>query len=376
MEEIYVIGGNHHNTLGVIRSLGYKRVHSVLVLVGDYDNPYIIHSKYIKQLYQVRCEEDAIGLLMENKKHHKHAVIIACSDGMASALDLHRDDLIDIYSIPGVGKQGELTKLMDKDVMSGVGKSMGLTIPPSWVIENVDDIKDVEYPCITKPILSIKGHKSDIRVCKDKTELLNLLLNGSCQRYQVQKFIEKDFEYQLIGLSIDGGKYISIPGYSRCIRPCPGTNTGFLHYESLERIVAPIEQCKSFIRKLGYSGLFSMEFLRDQNGVDYFMEINFRNDGNSICVTASGTNLPYIWYLSCCNEDYMKELTLSKFKPVYVMPELDDFKKFVRTGRISKRLWIKDILRTDKFMEFDVTDMKPFFVELSNYIRRFLKRIC
>ena len=35
----------------------------------------------------------------------------------------------------------------------------------------------------------------------------------------------------------------------------------------------------SFIREVGYTGLFSMEFLRDKYGNDYFMEINFRMMG-------------------------------------------------------------------------------------------------
>lgn len=36
MEEIYVIGGNHHNTLGVIRSLGYKGVPGGKVILYEY----------------------------------------------------------------------------------------------------------------------------------------------------------------------------------------------------------------------------------------------------------------------------------------------------------------------------------------------------
>lgn len=36
-----------------------------------------------------------------------------------------------------------------------------------------------------------------------------------------------------------------------------------------------------FIRDLGYSGLFSLEFIRDKSGKDYFMELNMRNDGNA-----------------------------------------------------------------------------------------------
>lgn len=35
-----IIGGNHHNTLGVIRALGQKGIYSTVVLVTDEQDPY------------------------------------------------------------------------------------------------------------------------------------------------------------------------------------------------------------------------------------------------------------------------------------------------------------------------------------------------
>lgn len=42
-----IIGGNHHNTLGVIRSLGYKGFNSLVILVTGEKTPYVSYSKYI-----------------------------------------------------------------------------------------------------------------------------------------------------------------------------------------------------------------------------------------------------------------------------------------------------------------------------------------
>ena len=373
MGEVIVIGGNHHNTLGVLRSLGYKGVYSNLILVGGDSTSYTRYSKFIKQIYDVEDEEGAISILIKEKNKFEKAVVIACSDGMSSAIDLYRDKLIDAYAIPCSNITGRLTSLMDKEAMSNLGRDIGFMVPSSWVVETIGDIDVVEYPCITKPILSKDGHKSDIKICYNKEDLIAIINEGSCYRYQVQKFIEKEFEYQLIGLSLNAGDQLIIPGFSRCIRPCPGTNTGFLHYEALGGFNAPFDKCKNFVKEVGYSGLFSIEFLRDKNGVDYFMEMNFRNDGNAICVTASGTNLPYIWYLANTGGDYKTALVSSRFNAVYVMPEFDDFKRFVATGKISLIQWIKDIHRTDKFMEYDSKDKRPFFVEVANTIKRVLK---
>ena len=374
MEEVFVIGGNHHNTLGVLRSLGYKGINSNLILVGNEKRPYTQFSRYIKRIVKVEDDSAVIDYLLKEQANVEHAVVIACSDGVSSELDLHREALKEHFSIPGADIQGRLTAIMDKESMSELGRRIGFNVPQSWLVETIQDINDVVYPCITKPILSKDGHKSDIKICHTKEDLTMIINEGSCYKYQVQKFIEKDFEYQLIGLSLNGGEELIIPGVSRCIRPCPGTNTGYLHYESLESFNAPIDLCKQFVREVGYSGLFSIEFLRDRSGVDYFMEMNFRNDGNAICVTASGINLPYIWYLANTKGGYKKELESSTFKPVYVMPEFADFKNFVINRKIPLSQWITDIIKTDKFMEYDSKDKKPFFVEFGNMMKRFIRR--
>lgn len=367
MYKAIIIGGDHHNTLGVIRALGYKGIKPTVVLVTKAEKSYIGHSKYISTLIKVDSEEGAFDYLLENRASNRGTIVIACSDGASSILDMNRDQLKEYYSLPGAAIQGRITSVMDKQAITELGKSVGFEVPDSWVVDRDNPyIEDVVYPCITKPLLSISGQKSAIKICSTKDELLDALQNGVGQKFQVQQFLDKDFEYQLIGLSINAGENIVIPGCSRCIRPCPGTNTGFLHYVDLGSINPPIGACKKFIQEVGYSGLFSLEFLRDKEGRDYFMEMNFRNDGNAICVIASGTNLPYLWYMANAGLDYKRELENSTFKPVYVMPEFADFKNFVANRKISLWKWLKDIAKTDCFMEFDKRDPKPFFFFLYN----------
>lgn len=121
------------------------------------------------------------------------------------------------------------------------------------------------------------------------------------------------------------------------------------------------KSCVEFIRKTGYSGLFSLEFIRDCKGIDYFMEINFRNDGNSICVTASGMNLPFIWYLYNNGLSIDKELNYDSMKKVLVMPEFNDVGNAIHRC-ISWLQWLKDVKNTDRFMEFSKYDQKPFWM--------------
>lgn len=373
--DVVVIGGNHHNTLGVLRSLGYEGVSSILVLVAKEDeDTYIDHSCFIKKCIRITDDDKIVGVLLElSKEVNGKMVIIVCSDSASSIIDLNRNLLKESYWLPGCDEQGLVTRMMDKAMLTNYGGSMGLNVPISWVVEKKEDISGVVYPCISKPILSKDGHKSDIKICNTEEDIIRLLEEGTCYKYQVQEYIEKDFEYQLIGLSLNGGEMVIIPGISKCIRPCPGTNTGFLKYQETESLDVPLEKCRELIINLKYSGLFSIEFLRDKSGVDYFLEMNFRNDGNAISATKSGFNLPYLWYLYCVGGDYCDYLNRCKFRPVLVMPELNDL-HFVRTREISLIQWLKDLARTDAFMEYDCSDKVPFWYALRAMLYNAIKR--
>lgn len=239
--------------------------------------------------------------------------------------------------------------------------------PHSYIAE----LKGVTYPCIAKPLASINGSKKDIAICTSPDELKGHLVHCSCKSLQVQEYIDKDIEFQLIGCSLNKGEKVIIPGASIILRQPKNTNTGFLKYIPARYFTFDKESCERFIRNTGYSGLFSLEFIRDKNGNNFFMEINFRNDGNAICVTASGMNLPLIWFLYCSGLSWEQELHYEAMKEVYVMPEFNDIGNAIR-GHIGWREWLKDVKRTDRFMEFSKYDQRPFWAYCGKKIKHLI----
>ena len=151
---------------------------------------------------------------------------------------------------------------------------------------------------------------------------------------------------------------------SKILRSQPNTNTGFLEYGSLDPFYLDIvEKAKLYIKDCQYSGLFSFEIIRGVDEKIWFLEINFRNDGNAWCVTKSGINLPVIWVKACYGDDYKNEICTPK--QLLMMPELQDF-KLVLQRKVSFIQWCKDWKRTDYFMEYDKQDKKPFFFAILN----------
>lgn len=372
--KVIVIGGVHHNTLGVIRSLGYVGIKPYVIITTTDKNPYICHSKYIEKYWILTHDSEIISLLLEKFGREKDKpIVIACADFLAAILDQHREELLSKFFIPGSVK-GLLTHYMNKETMRQLAEESGLRTPRSFVLDQKNPQPvPIPYPWIIKPLVSMEGSKMDISRIYSDEDWKAYQESNHCEQIQIQQLIDKDFEYQLIGCSIGGGETLIIPGVSHCIHPSPVTNTGFLRYEPLKDAVVNFDACRKFMATVGYEGLFSMEFLRGKDGKDYFMETNFRNDGNAICVTAAGVNLPALWVKYCLGEriDTEKQKVT---KTVYANPEINDF-YMMATRRISFGEWIRDLRKTDVFMEYAKTDPKPFRVYARQYAWHIIKKI-
>ena len=358
MKRVVVIGGDHHNTLGVIRSLGRTGICPDVIVVSKDGKSFVGKSKYIHTFRVVNYDNEITPCLnREFVNFESKAIVICCSDGASSEVDLHSESLNRFFILPGSSEEGRISKLMNKKTMAEMAVACGLSVPQTFYPQKFPiKNEEVSFPCIIKPLVSKNGTKEDIHICDDIEKLNSLIGSIGVENLLIQQFIDKDYEYQLMGCST--GDDIIIPGVSHILRPCKGSNTSFLYYERLNTEIYPLEQCKSFVRQTGYRGLFSIEFLRDKTGKDYFMEINFRNDGNSICVTESGVNLPYIWYLYCCGENYKDECN-HPITPKYVMPDSAEL-RLLLTKQINIFQYLSDLFKTDHFMEFDWKDLRPF----------------
>lgn len=361
MCEIIVIGSEHHNTLGVIRSLGERGLRPNVITVNASRSSFVKKSRYINHFFQVNKPEGIIDCLLEHFSNSDNKnIVIACYDEVFAVIDNNRNELKNYFILPGSDEQGKVFSIMDKQVMTDFAKELGIVVPSSKVVTGVGDFSNISFPCITKPLFSNPNSKSQICICNSGKELAEYFSLYPDMTIQVQDFVDKAFEFQLIGCSTS--KEVIVPGYSTILRPCKGSNTSFLRYSPIsDDLKSAVDLCNAFITSIGYKGLFSMEFLRGKDGKDYFLETNFRNDGNSISVLEGGVNLPYIWYLDCLGVDYSSEL--HQVNDVYIMPEFSET-KLLFTKQISLIEYITDIRLTNRFMDYDKNDSSPFWKEL------------
>ncbi len=367
MQNIIVIGGGqHHNALGVVRAIGERGYGVELITIGNIKKHYISSSKYVSTHHCLRDLKELAAYLLfrERKVGTKKEIIISCADAVTEQLNIHYNRLSKRYILPGVDVEGKMVELMDKTIMMKMVAERGVSSPKVWSLP--EEFNKVIFPCITKTYISSHGGKSDIVICKT-CEQLNSFLDGNTDEVFVQDYIVKKEEVQFIGCAVYGSDDIIIPGMSKVLRSQPNTNTGFLEYGPIDPVYdKTVENAKQYIHDCNYHGLFSFEVIRDHDDKIWFLEINFRNDGNAWCTTKAGINLPVIWVKSCLGEDWHDEVHTPR--QILMMPEFQDI-KLVLQRKVSLFRWLKDWKRTDFFMEYDKRDPKPFWQYIFDKIR-------
>lgn len=363
---VIVIGNHHHNTLGVLRSLGENGLKPDLIITND-ALKFVTSSKYINSVHVINKEDEIKGILQtEFIGDEKPPIVICCYDKSIVALDRHYGELSKDFYLPNAGQEGRIGCLMSKLEQQKLASIAGLQLPRTWkVFGNSSLPKDVVFPCIVKTDSSIDGGKIDIRKCNTMNELKN-----NTQRsveYIIQEYIDKEYELNVVACSLNHGSELVIPGVIHKIREYPakkGSSSFSVLKECSQYPHLPIDGIKKMLALTGYEGLFSIEFVCKDNQC-YFLEVNFRNDGNGYIPTSAGCNLPYIWYR------YASNLEIDKFKvhtPHYFMADVRDILHVIKDKQLKFSDWQKDLKRTNCFLLYNKNDKKPFMVYMKNYL--------
>lgn len=369
---VIVIGSLHHNTLGVIRSLGESGISNqnvdILIVAKNHDlNNLITSSKYVNpKRVDFVDEYDQIESWLLKKVAEPNAVVICCSDGAAEAVIRSEDSLKAKYKIPST--LIPISELTMKSTQGSIAQRCGLNVPFSKDFLVNQEINWSHFPCIIKPYKSATGAgKNDVRILSSQEDLIRSLPSLGADKIQIQQYIDKEMEFQLIGCSLDAGEKIIIPGFTKLIRQPKNTNTGYLLYSPIDQLDYDREAVEKFIRTIGYSGLFSVEFIRGKDGKDYFLEINMRNDGNAYCVESAGVNLPYIWvYYQTYGK--MPDVPTTFTNPVYFIPDLNDLKLAFK--QIGPFKWLKQFREAQSHSIYNKQDMGPFKFEIKRQVKR------
>ena len=369
-----VIGYEHYNPLGVIRSLGENGIHPIVVMLKS-DVKIASKSKYIGKLYYVDSNEEAYMLLLREYGNEKvKPFVIPCDDNITELFDHKYAEVKDKFYVANAGEADRISHYMNKYVLCDLAKRHGLNVAKSWVVKKGEIPNGLVYPLITKPLTSYPNWKADYRVCNNEQELKQAYSEIKGTDLMLQQYIKKINELCLDGVVVNQGRqmFTAIASTYTYILP---------DYFSMEMVVKNFNDeylqktLQAMFAEVGFDGIFSTEFMVDENGKLWFLEINFRNSTWSYASTKLGMNLPLLWAEGMLTNKVSDEAKKNIPNNYIALAEVDDFEHRVkRLKMISIGDWWKGVKRADCLFVWNNNDKKPAVVYWLGKIKRFIKK--
>lgn len=364
-----VIGGEHYNPLGLIRSLGVAKIKPIAI-IKKASFGIASKSKYIKKLHLVDSYDEALDLL---KKEYGNEMlkpfVFTSDDQMTSILDNNYDELKNKFIFYNAKKQGEISKYMNKEEIMNLAVECGLKVAKSWKVYDKKVPKDITYPCLTKAIISTKDNwKDDSFICKNEEELKKALKTIKSKEILIQEYIIKKNELCYDGFSCDNGKKVLYAISSDYLFVKEGAYSNYMlvsnsHHKELE------DKLSKMFAKIKFDGIFSVEFLVDENNNYYFLEINFRNSTWSWASTKAGMNLPVLWSRCMLDKEEFND-SYKEFKPFKAIVEIEDFHDRVSTKKVSVFKWLGNLLSSKVWYYFTFADPMPLLNKVLHKINK------
>ena len=375
--KIIVIGGEHYNALGVIRSLGEQGIKPYFILIANNHISPCSSSKYVKETFNIRSEKysDVYDFLMNNfNNEEEKPILIPTGDPVEKFLDSNYNELSKKYILPNIDShQGEVLKHMDKNYQYELCKKFNVNVPNTWLVDlsNQNDIeKKFANKIIIKPDISADGQKSDILILEGEKNIKEGFTKFKEKGYSkvlVQEFIEYDMEYAMMGMAFNDT--VIIPGINSndYIYPNKRGNTSYAEMLPLEEFELDTKPIINMIKNMKYKGLFEVEMFKKGNKL-YFNEMNFRNSANLYAY--AGNEIPYIYlYINLLLNNDISGIKQKVDKHYFFCVEPAHLKN-VKEGLLGINEWIKHVKKSTKLI-YNKNDKKPFYKRIQNslYLR-------
>ena len=365
-----ICGGDGLNPLGIIRSLGEEGLNPYIISKRLISNrPIIAASKYIKQVIYTESDEGVIDTLIKVFGNETYKPFVFLTDeGHSELLDCRYDEVKDKFYFYDTGRKGRLTELTDKSVQCQLADSCGLLVPKHEVLDKGSFPTGLKYPVITKTLSPNEGRwKKDMYICYDECALRTAYSQIEASRLIVEEYIEGIFEYDLKGISIDGGREVCFT-YAKIWNSNKSPFKTIMYYEHCDNTTL-MHQIQIMMRQANYSGIFDIEFIQNTAGDLFFLEVNWRTGMYNYNHTVNGFNIPYLWALFSVYGHIDTSYIKPKYDKYTSFDELTAFASCLRTPKLFGA-WIRTLKSSNVLFYYDSKDPKPCVLAWWYFLKR------
>lgn len=358
---------DHYNPLGIIRTLGENGIAPIYIAV-KHRIDLGVKSKYVSRVHKVDSVEEGYRILIEEYGNEEIKPFLLTSDDRTTGyLDEHYDELKDKFILFNAGEAGRITEFMDKEKILELAKKHGLKILDTRVLNKGEIPADLDYPIITKSISpNVGGWKSDVHICRSKEELEKAYKTIESPLVLVQKFIEKKNEFCLDGFSANKGKDFFVGIASTYKYLIPGYYSPYMDVFNFTNEEMR-KSLNAMMEEISFEGVFSIEFLIDQDDNYWFCEINFRNSTWSYASTVAGMPLAYLWARAMLDGKIPEDAEKVIPEGFTAMVEPIDYSKRIELGLCTPGEWLADFKKTNCGFYYSADDLEPFYEMVRNW---------
>ena len=369
-----VITEDHYNALGVIRSLGQKKIPVYLLLTTAKGKTYTDKSKYVTEVQFVSHDaKSIIDMIGKYSKNNSECYIYPLSDFSAELIDQNYDKFNTNVICPNM--KGKMNYFQNKMNSKQLAEKHGMKTAPSLLLQIGSPFIWEIFPAIIKPVISQEGIKGDITIVDSLEELIVVVGEFEKMGYQqvlIEEYLTGKDEHMVEVLGCSCKEKVFIAGIIKKIREYPmgKGSTSFAEIVHMHEGLN-LDSVISFIKETRFDGLFDMEF-KYVNGTCYFIECNYRNGAPSYALTQVGCNLPYNWMMSRANGKF--ESIKYSDKQMFFMCEQTDLLNALKR-ELPLKEWINQYRKANKiFMIKD--DLKPVFNYYISFLKMLVVRLC
>lgn len=376
MNKVIIVGGNHHNGLGLARSLGVNGINVYSIVIDNIcKTSFLGKSKYVSESMVFDSETKAFDYILENFKNEiEKPVLIPYSDGAACELDKRLELLSRYFYVPSLnGVPGAISKMMNKQEQVHFADRYGIRMAKTDTVEfgETFSFPDIPYPCIIKPAISAEGDKKDISVCNNREELSSEFSKYKKKGYSkaiVQEYLNIDYEIDVFGCIIKcHPKICMVPTHTVRSWPVKGGTNSFSYIITDEKIIQKCKNIISCLEKEGFYGLYDIELFVVGEEI-LLNEINYRNSGDVYMALNQGYYYPYAWVCDCLGLPI--DILEYPLRGDYTMTECADIRNVI-LGELNIGDWLKDCKKCKDYALAFKGDMKPAINRYMYYVRKF-----
>lgn len=373
--KVIVFGNGLYNTLGLVRSVGECGIPVTLILEpgGKVDNP-VRFSRYVERIHDLASLDEGVEVLKRDYWDCPVRSVVLCgSDPSVCLLDRRYDELKERFLIFNAKTAGRINYFMDKVNTFPLVGGKGISLIRTWRLQGGAPVPvEIPYPCLVKGNNSLTSTKADMFVCRDVHELLSNVRVGV--DYLVQEYIEKEYELDIVGLSMNNGRDVFIPAVVRKLRDDLHRQSVYIRLDDVSQYSdLDVKGIRTFMGKLGYEGIFSVELIKSA-GRYYFLEVNLRNDACGYLYTAAGINYPKLWVDYCSGTLTNETLEKVSFKHPYRLMSLYDIYNVIE-GKVPVGKWVRECFSVDAHFVMNARDPMPFLVSSLIHVRQAFKKL-